>query len=94
MIIEGRELREQLDSFPLGTQFMCVGHWDKNLYYYEGVIYTLTEDHADGDKHRILTCKNPRGHRDLGYCSTSGNGYSGTWQRIIPFEGKELEDYL
>lgn len=91
MIIEGRELRDQLDSFPLGTQFMCVGHWDVNPYYYEGVIYTLTEMDDDGDKYPILECKETK---DFGFRNARGNGYSGTWQRIVPFEGKELEDYL
>lgn len=94
MIIEGRELRDQLDSFPLGTQFMCVGHWDKNPYYYEGLIYTLTDSYDDGEKYRTLVCEELKGHKDFGFRHSSGNGYSGTWQRIVPFEGKELEDYL
>ena len=94
MIIEGRELREQLKDLPIGTQFMCVGHWDKSPYYYEGIVYTLRQEMDEDEPYLTLVCDEHVGHEYHGYRHTSGNGYSGTWQRIVPFEGKELEDYL
>jgi hypothetical protein len=100
MIIEGRELRDQLNDWPLGTKFKCVGHWDRIRYYYEGLIYAIEEDLEHGG--RVLVCQeNARRHENYlfklrlnHYCNKRGNGYSGTWQLISSIEGKELEDYL
>ena len=93
MIIEGRELRDQLDDWPLGTRFKCVGHWGRRPYYYEGLIYATERDLEHGGI--TLVCKESvGGHENYLYRNKRGNGYSGTWQLISSFEGKELEDYL
>ena len=93
MIIEGHELCEQLDSFPLGTRFKCVGHWDKSSYYYEGLVYVVMEDLIYGGKSLSLT-EGVYNHKNYLQRNSRGNGYSGTWQLISSIEGKELEDYL
>ena len=93
MIIEGRELRDQLGDWPLGTKFKCVGHWGGDAYYYEGLIYSVEED-LEHDI-RVLVCQGgARGPTDYVYGNPRGNGYSGTWQLISSIKGKELEDYL
>lgn len=94
MIIEGRELRDQLDDWPLGTKFKCVGHWGGDAYYYEGLIYSVVL--GDEEEGRLLYLAEGADvfHKDYRYWNAKGNGYSGIWQLISTIEGKELEDYL
>lgn len=91
MKIEGRVLRDKLGDYPLGTEFKCIGHWDKTAYYREGSIYVLTEEREGGERWRNLVCK---GVFDREFPHRKGNGYSGIWQVIGAAFEKELEDYL
>lgn len=90
MRVEGKILRDQLNEYPLGTRFLCVGHWDESTYYRRNKIYTLVINKGfDERNYRILAILNPYGGWDHW-----GNGYSGIWELAEPLENKKLEDYL
>lgn len=87
-MIKGKELRDQLYSYPLGTKFKCMGHWDESTYYRVGEVYVLTDMESEGGSsfRTLLTGRGFRAH--------SGNGYSGNWLVVGSLLDKNLEDYL
>lgn len=85
-IIDGRELRNTLGAYHLGTRFKCVGHWG-SVYYSEGSVYVLEQDIAEG---KTLICKDDIEGEYVGF----GNGYSGLWVDLTHTKEVNLEDYM
>ena len=81
MKIKGSRLN--LDDYPIGTNFVCLGHWDENKVYETGKLYELrTSDNG----FRALFGKNDETAYG-GY-----NGYSGIW--TLAKINTKLEDWL
>jgi len=96
--IDGRKLRGELGKYPLGTQFLCVGHWDINPYYKSGVVYEVTYLSGEElfiDEEGEVTQKILRalGRSEVPGNKT-GNGYSGIWRLVGSDKEIDLGDYL
>ena len=80
--IRGEELRDNLQRYPIGTRFKCVGHNLGGFYYQEQQVYEV----AGGEFGNIL--------RPVNGIGPMGNGFSGIWELVsLPLE-KELDEYM
>jgi hypothetical protein len=80
--IRGEELRDELQRYPIGTRFKCVGHNLGGFYYQEQQVYEV----AGGGFGNMLYPVNGIG--------LPGNGCSGVWELVsLPLK-KELDEYM
>ena len=87
-MIDGRTLKEELQKYPLGTLFRCVGHWHKTGHYKVNGIYRV-ELNPDFRLYKDLALVSPI---DPHKRYARGNGFSGQWE-LVDID-KSLEDYL